>query len=710
MSRPPSPAALPLARRLPSYLINGLTTALGIGGIQLLLTTLAGAHVALLASSGAVCTSLADRPDTPDRTARRALLAAALGCVVSVLVHAARPEPVLLGLLIAPIAFVSMLMLAWGPRAGSVAFAGVLALVFSMAAPPQPLSLALVGWNLFGAAAYVAWAQFSSRVLQPRYRTLALAATLSGSARLLRTRARVLEAGPDASQARPQAPLQDSIGDEAALAESLQVARDLLFAAPDSPRARRDTAVLLQVLDLRDGLLASRLDLHLLDGDRLGDIARRHLAANLRHMAVALDSAALALRSGEPPPPADGGDHLRTLRAMVFSPSDPRARLVPALVERTQHLVDDTTQVLRLLRDEAVAEPRPAAELQLFVSPAAWPLAALRQHLSSGRSPVLRHAVRSALALSSAYFIALALPWASHPHWLVLSVAVVLRGNLDQTLSRRNARVMGTVLGCVAVLALSPVHSQTALTIAFLAAVAVAHAFLTVRYWVTAAAATVMGLLQSHLVDPHLGFAIAERVADTVLGALLAWAFSYVLPAWERRGIARAIGRTLAALDTYATRALQWAPGAPALLAQRLARREVYEALGALAAAVQRSQAEPERVRLPLAECAALLDHGHRLMAQLSAVRAMLARRSAELPAEEAGVAIEQALLALRRGLQSPPPVAAGAAERNALDGLAALPLQPPQQVRLPWLQRRLQAAVDDAASMGQLAAQLQKR
>jgi uncharacterized membrane protein YccC len=703
MSFPPSHPTLPLARRLPAYLINGLTTALGIGGIQLLLTTLAGAHAALLASSGAVCTSLADRPDTPDRTARRALLAATLGCVVSVLVHAVRPYPVLLGLLIAPIAFVSMLMLAWGPRAGSVAFAGVLALVFSMAAPPQRLSLALVGWNLFGAAAYVAWAQLSSRVLQPRYRTLALVATLTGSARLLCTRARVLEAGPGT----PQAPLQDSIGDEAALAESLQVARDLLFAAPDSARARRDTAVLLQVLDLRDGLLASRLDLHLLDGDRLGEIARRHLAANLRHMAAALDSAALALRSGEPPPPADSGDHLRTLRAMVFSPSDPRARLVPALVERTQHLVDDTAQVLKLLRDEVVPEPRPAAELQLFVSPAAWPLATLRQHLSSGRSPVLRHAVRSALALSSAYFIALALPWASHPHWLVLSVAVVLRGNLDQTLSRRNARVMGTMLGCVVVLALSPVHSQTLLTLAFLVAVAVAHAFLTVRYWVTASAATVMGLLQSHLVDPHLGFAIGERVADTVLGALLAWAFSYVLPAWERRGLARAIARTLTALDTYAARALQWAPDAPAVLAQRLARREVYEALGALAAAAQRSQAEPERVRLPLAECAALLDHGHRLMAQLSVVRATLARRSAELPAQAATEAIEQALLALRRGLQSPAPVAAGSAERSAIDGLAALPLQPPQHGRLPWLQRRLQAAVDDAVSMGQLAAQL---
>ena len=73
----------------------------------------------------------------------------------------------------------------------------------------------------------------------------------------------------------------------------------------------------------------------------------------------------------------------------------------------------------------------------------------------TGHSPVLRHALRAALALGSAYFIALALPWASHPHWLVLGVAVVLRGSLDQTLARRNARVLGTLFGCVLVVALT---------------------------------------------------------------------------------------------------------------------------------------------------------------------------------------------------------------------------------------------------------------
>ena len=90
--------------------------------------------------------------------------------------------------------------------------------------------------------------------------------------------------------------------------------------------------------------------------------------------------------------------------------------------------------------------------------------------------------LRAALALSLAYALGQVLPWATHPHWLVLSVAVVLRGNLEQTLSRRNERIIGTVLGCLLVMALAQLHEPRVLGLAFLAAVGVAHAYVNKRY------------------------------------------------------------------------------------------------------------------------------------------------------------------------------------------------------------------------------------
>src|SRR5665213_3554334 len=47
-------------RLLPGYAINGIAVAVGIGGIQLLASAVAGAYAAQLVVSGATCASLAD--------------------------------------------------------------------------------------------------------------------------------------------------------------------------------------------------------------------------------------------------------------------------------------------------------------------------------------------------------------------------------------------------------------------------------------------------------------------------------------------------------------------------------------------------------------------------------------------------------------------------------------------------------------------------
>ena len=183
---------------------------------------------------------------------------------------------------------------------------------------------------------------------------------------------------------------------------------------------------------------------------------------------------------------------------------------------------------------------------------------------------------------------------------------------------------LGTFFGCLLVVLLVRFGAAEFVEAVFLVSVGLAHAFVNVRYWVTATAATVMALLQSHLADPVAGYAIGERLADTVLGAALGWGFSYVLPSWERLSLPQTLAQALAALGTYARCVLAAAPGAA--VEQRLARRNAYDALGAVAAAAQRSAVEPKNKRLPVEEMSTFLDHGQRLMAHLSSLRLMLRR------------------------------------------------------------------------------------
>lgn len=695
---------------LPGYVVNGLSVGLGIGALQLLLPLALGTTGAQLAIGGAICASLSDVPNTVPRTWRRVALSVALATFACTVVSLLRWHPVTLGLGIGAVGFTGLMAMAWGVRAGTVSFSPILSVIFTLAVPEQA-ALAMPPWRLpvltaIGGLGFMAWSLGVGTLLQPAYRRSALRGALVAAAGLLRSRAGVL-GGWGRSQEDEAAQAGSLLGwirGEALLGERLQAARDLIFAAPDTPAVRRDSAILLRVIDLRDGLVASRLDLDLLGRDDAGRWVLARVAEGLEEIGRRLDDVVETLRTGQPAPGlADRDGALSQALALSQAPlaaDDERRRLLPAVAGRLQRLADDVHRMGRLLQGDEPQLPLTRAELQQFVAADSWPLRALRPQMHA-TAPVLRHAVRTGLALSAAYFIGRHLPWASHPHWLVLSVAVVLRGNLEQTLTRRNARVGGTVLGCLLVLGLSRIHAPVVLDVVFLLAIGTAHSFVLRRYWLAAAAATVMALLQAHLVHPEGGFAVYERMADTFLGALLAWAFSYVLPSWERTHLPAALRRLLADLRDYAAHALAGPAGSA--IPQRLARRRAYDSLTAVAASLERTRVEPTDVRIPTREVAGLVDHAQRLLAHLSVVRLMLTgqRIPADDPQAVAALGETRSMVRDCLDLDAPAP------ERPPMpvthEGMALPPSAPTADLR-PWLLRRLQVLEREAVDVRRAA------
>lgn len=692
---------------LPAHVLNGMGVALGVLLVQLLTGAMGGASAALLAAGGAIFASLADTPNPSARIVRRVALGGVIGLVASVLVTLLRGHALALGVLVVAMSFSASMLLAWGARAGPISFVPILAVVFTMAGPPPQGWQDLVvhaAWTALGGALYLAWAVLAGRLLQPRYRALALAGVLRATAELFRSRAHMLALAP--REAQGALPLQDWMQRQVALDERLQVARDLLFVVTDAPDASRQIALLLRAIELRDTLLGSELDLDLLGVDAAAERLRIALAARIRGVADMLDRLAVAVQLALPlarvPGTGIAPDGLAA--ATEGFAADPRRRaLAGALGDRARHIDDDLAKMQALLREHRVPLPLQPAELQFFVSPEGWPLAALKPHLRLG-SPILRHAVRSAVALGTAYFLALMLPWTSHPHWLVLSVAVVLRGNLDQTLSRRDARVAGTVLGCLLVLLFASLEQYWLSGVVFLLAVGAAHAFVNARYLVTATAATIMALLQAHMAHPAGGFNIGERLADTVLGALLAWAFCYVLPAWERRSLERLVDRVRASARRLVQEVLSWPDPEQPDVALRLARREFYEAIGAIAASAQRSRAEPTRVQIALPAMATLLTRCHVLLAQLSAVRTLLERRRDRLEPQATHAVLGAAAAAIDRLLAPGPDALDSQARSDARGPVEMRWVDEPDQL-MPWLERRLSLVADSAAGVADAAA-----
>ncbi len=729
---------------LSHYVANGVSVALGLLLISAAVHLWLGAEAAAAASVGVIVCSPPDLPGPRRGKLWQMLPAPLLGIPLFFAVQWLHRDPLHLGLLLVPGTFLAFLAMAWGRRGIPIAVAVMFSMIFSMAAAPRvppggdplPAALAITAHFALGAGLYVLYAVVANRLLNARYRVQLVADTLYSLAALMRVQARLFDSAPagtttsaqgaegaeDEAAAHggtaeaPHALTRLLLRRQAALAEQLQGARNIVLEAPSTPARQRLAAMLVQVLETRDHLLACELDVEALKAHP------GHVPVLRALRGVLLDTAAefarladALLRGSRPAPFADARPALAELRwsdplppAAISGPS-PHA-LARGLADRVGHINDEALRMNALARGEAPPDLAVVrASWQMFVSPTAWSWAPLAT-LWRWDAPPLRHAVRAALAIAAGFLVAQALPWGTHAYWILLTIVVVLRGSLAQTLERRNSRVAGTLLGCVLAAALLAAHlSSWQLVLCLTVAQAVAHAFAVRRYLVTAVAATVLGLVQSHML--HGGavspaFDLLERLADTLIGTGIAWAFSYVLPSWERSQIPALVQRTLVAQARHAREALALGQlhavdNAPEL-AWRLARREAYDSLSALVQATERAMAEPRAVQPPVVALEHLQARCYQLLAQLTAIKTMLLLRRGRLDAGGLQVSLAQTAEAISRRLEGREDAAATAADAPwpPLPGDAQAWPDPHDGDLGPWLVRRLALATERAGQV----------
>ena len=128
-------------------------------------------------------------------------------------------------------------------------------------------------------------------------------------------------------------------------------------------------------------------------------------------------------------------------------------------------------------------------------------------------------------------------------------------------------------------------------TLVVFVTVGTAHAFAAQNYFIASVASCVMALLQIHVAAPDEEIFLVMRVADTAIGALIAYAFSHVLPQWESQSVARLLADLHQAEVDGARRTLALQTSDQDY---RLARRRLFDAIAALSAAVTRMLDEPK--------------------------------------------------------------------------------------------------------------------
>ncbi len=708
------------------YVTNGLSAALGMllisGGVHLFL----GAFAAAAAAVGVIVVIPPDQPAPRSGKFWQLLPAALVGLPLFFGIQLLHAAPIRLGLLLVPATFVAFLGAAWGKRGLPISVSVMFAMIFSMAVPGHGDIVSAWSNSLYfalGCGLYLVYATLANAVLNARYRGQMLADTLLSLAKLMRTQARQFMPAAAAESEGPAPLIGQLLRQQAALADQLQAARNILLESPRTSRRLQLAGMLMQVLEMRDHLLACELDLDTLKARPGQVLVLSALREVLDALADKIEQLADALLVGRRPPLfASRRTQLAGLQwgedvdvpAVTDGAAPSPPMLARGLANRVGHINDEALRLIALARGEVepdVAVVRVA--WQMFVSPTTWswhPFAGLWRW----DAPPLRHAIRAALAIATGYAISLGLPWGTHDYWILLTIVVVLRGSLAQTMERRNSRVAGTLMGCLLAGGVLAAHAPPLLLVVTVTlAQGMAHAFAIRRYLVTAVAATVLGLVQAHLLNAATSpaFEVIERLSDTLIGVTIAWAFSYVLPSWERTRIPSLVARTLAAQGRHARLALglgqlQAVDNEPELQ-WRLARREAYDSLSALVQATQQSLSEPRAVRPPLEPLGRLLARSYQLLAQLTAVKTMLLLRRERLKLDQIRIPLMRAAKTIEATLTaSPLAPPRGGARAAAFASPVSLP-DPFENDLSPWVLRRLDLAADIAVQLREDADQV---
>jgi uncharacterized membrane protein YccC len=638
-----TPSSLALAVFRP-HLENGLSVGLGVGLTGLCIGLALGFPAAVAAATGALCVSLPDRND-PLRLKAWLITFGFLSTVFFTgLSSFARFSP---PTFIAATIFTGLwcgLISAYGRWSLSIAMCSVLAFVFAMGqtfATPSEAGDHLM-LTVCGALFYAVYALLVGWILDDRGRRLLLAEAMHAFAAYLRAKAAVYN--PDTTGPAAFHALIDA---HATLADRLQVARDNLFTRRSHRIQLKRIDTLIALLDAFETVLSSDADLEILRAAPRRELMWR-LNQLVNEMADEVERLTLALRArrghAAPHPHAEDVRQLQAAleEARAAEPHDPA---LPALASTINKLVlaDSYIATLAVALDDATPPSDLAASLDLDLFRQAMPHGAglfFRQF--RWRSPALRYAIRLALAMATGLALTLFFPRFAHANWVLLTIALIMRANYSVTRQRRWDRITGTLIGCALAVLFINTMPAAVLVVLIVLAVGTSHAYGLVAYRVTAVGASISSLLLLHFVDPLVHPQFFERIVDTLIGAGLSWAFSYLLPNWERHDLPRTVKGLLDADAGFAEAALTVVPAGQRY---RLARKRAVDAVAQLSGAIRRLADEPNANRRALAALGELLAANYLLASDLSSMPVLVKLRAKELdpPGAEAAIAAARA-------------------------------------------------------------------
>ncbi|MEX3943440.1 FUSC family membrane protein [Paraburkholderia sp. BR10937] len=555
------------------YFYGGLRIAIGISlPAVLCLFVFHKSELGFTISTGALGACVVDMPGPLKYKRNEMLACSVIGFLSAYATGLATFSPIALWASVVPLTFVLSLIVVYGNRWPQISFATLFMMVMTLEEHFTP-HLALVNalWILLGGLWYTAWSTLISQLMLDRIEQQALAESVFACADYLLARAQFFDLDNDLDEC-----YRNLVAKQIAAVERQDAARDIVLRNLPKLRAGKIDArramhfnLFINTVDLHELFVGAHTDYPLVRNTFGGSDLLVFYRDLIRKAAADLEDIGLAVLQNEAPRASVNVKaelraieyELELLKKRDLAATDPEA--YAAISASFRRIWSATRLIDRMRRSLASEVPTTETELRIdealtrFVTNRRVSWLQIFSNLTMA-SPSFRHALRVTIAVAVGFWLGRLLPL-TNAYWIVMTSIIILKPGYSLTRQRNAQRIVGTLIGCIASIALILLVKQPlVLLVSMFAAMVMSYSLLLFNYTASVVFTSAYVLLMFHLLAPGSMRIIGERAIDTVVGCMIAIAASHLFPYWEYRLMGKLVHDMIAATRSYLEASWWW--------------------------------------------------------------------------------------------------------------------------------------------------------
>jgi uncharacterized membrane protein YccC len=560
------------------YFYGGLRIAVGVSLPAILcLIVFHDRELGFTIATGALGACVVDMPGPLKYKHNEMLACTVIGFLSALATGLATVNPVALWCTVVPLTFLLSLIVVYGNRWPQISFATLFMMIMTLEEHFTPMqALVNASWILLGGLWYTYWSTFVSRWMLHRIEQQALAESVFACADYLLARAAFYDIDNDLDEC-----YRILVDKQIAAVERQDAARDIVLRnLPRLKRGKLDPRramlfnLFINTVDLHELFVGAHTDYSLVRSTFGGSDLLVFYRDLIRKAAEDLEEIGLAVLQNQAP--RARVNVKAELRAIEFEIELLRKQDLPAknpegysAVSSSFRRIWSATRLIDKMRKSLSSEPS-ATETELridqalsrFVSSRRVPFGQIFSNLTMA-SPSFRHALRVTIAVAVGFWLGRLLPL-TNAYWIVMTTVIILKPGYSLTKQRNGQRIVGTLIGCAASIALIIfVKEPHIVMVAMFASMVMSYSLLLFNYTASVVFTSSYVLLLFHLLAPGSMRIIGERAIDTVVGCAIAIAASHLFPYWEYRLMGKLVNTMISATRHY-LEASWWWSGKPA--------------------------------------------------------------------------------------------------------------------------------------------------